>query len=118
MKDGTCPKCGSNEVYSGAYLHPWTKMGSNWANSIPITAWNYTPLDNYVCGDCGYVESYVSDPAKLSKIMEKWPRHIPGQQEYGDSLGRKKFARGACPQCGRPVQGSWQSCPHCGQLLV
>ena len=93
-------------------------MGSNWANSIPITAFIYAPLDNYVCGNCGYVESYISNPAKLSRIAEKWPRHIPGGHEYGTFGPKTRFSGKTCPQCSRPIQPGWRACPHCGQMLV
>lgn len=69
MKDGVCPKCGSHEVYAGNEIF---FKGSN--NSIPINFMNSAALDNYVCVNCGYVESYISDSGKLRKIKENWPK--------------------------------------------
>jgi len=31
-------------------------------------------LDNYVCADCGYVESYIADAEKLDYITQHWPK--------------------------------------------
>ena len=72
MKTGRCPKCGSGEIYSGTNVS--FKGGGHGSNSIPITAWSAAALDNYVCTVCGYVESYISDPDKLQKIRDKWPK--------------------------------------------
>ena len=72
MKSGTCPKCGGNEVHTGANVT--FKRGAYGANSIPVSFWSVAPLDNYVCARCGYVESYVADPSKLRKIAQDWPR--------------------------------------------
>jgi len=72
MKTGICPKCGSHEVYGGTEVK-WKSGGYNF-NCIPITAFTATALDNYVCVDCGYVESYVTDKAKIQKLREKWPK--------------------------------------------
>ncbi len=72
MKNGICPKCGSKAVYSGVDV--LMKGGGHGSNTIPITSWTMARLDNYVCVDCGFVESYIADREKLEKIIEKWPR--------------------------------------------
>ncbi|MBN1638837.1 MAG: hypothetical protein JW866_07710 [Ignavibacteriales bacterium] len=72
MKKGKCPKCGSSNIYEGTKVK--MKGGSHGSNSIPITSWSAAPLDNYVCIDCGYVESYIANKEKLEKIKEKWPK--------------------------------------------
>ena len=36
-------------------------------------------LGNYVCTDCGYVESYISDMDKLVEISQKWDK--AGQED-------------------------------------
>ena len=75
MKSGICPQCGSGQVFSGADVFG-KSVGQN---SIPITAFTWAGLDNYVCTECGYVESYVANREKLKKIEEKWPR--PGEEQ-------------------------------------
>ena len=78
MKSGQCPKCGSFEVYSGAYLT--NKRGNGYAsNTIPVSGGIFpqvVALDNYVCVNCGYVESYISDEEQLRRIAAKWPRVV------------------------------------------
>lgn len=72
MKKGSCPKCGSREVYSGADIG--FKRGMNNSNSIPLGGLNFpAPLDNYVCGDCGYLESYLAREKDLEAVRKKWP---------------------------------------------
>ncbi len=70
MKDGICPKCKSNAVYSGANI--LLKSGPFGSNSIPVSLTSIAALDNYVCTHCGYVESYVLDSKKLKEISKKW----------------------------------------------
>lgn len=70
MKQGKCPKCGSGEVYSGSHIYP--KSGPFASNSIPISLTSIAPLDNYVCTECGYTESYVAEAEKLKEIYVKW----------------------------------------------
>jgi predicted nucleic-acid-binding Zn-ribbon protein len=72
VKNGKCPKCGSKEVYCGDDVHP--KSGPFGSNSIPVSLTSIASLDNYVCTDCGYMESYIADPAKLKEIFVKWRR--------------------------------------------
>ena len=72
MKDGKCPKCGSSEVYCGSEVQP--KSGPFTSNAIPVSLTSIAPLDNYVCTECGYLERYVADSAKLKEIFIKWPK--------------------------------------------
>jgi predicted nucleic-acid-binding Zn-ribbon protein len=70
LKEGKCPKCGSDEIYAGLDVAP--KSGPFASNSIPVGLFSIAALDNYVCVQCGYVESYISDPEKLEEIPRKW----------------------------------------------
>ena len=77
MKSGQCPKCGSFDVYSGAYVP--SKQGFHSSNTIPVSGGLFSQvvaLDNYVCVNCGYVESYISDEEQLRRIAAKWPRVV------------------------------------------
>ncbi len=119
MRDGTCPKCGSTEVCSSEHLGSFAKMGSNWANTIPITALANAALDNYVCLNCGYVESYVADDSKLWKIAQKWPRAGQRPSGVGPRRGRREAdPERTCPECGRSLRRDWRACPYCGLPLV
>ena len=70
MKNGSCPKCGSPSVFSAENMP--LKGGPFGSNSIPVTLTSMAALDNYVCTDCGLVESYVADEKKLEEIRDKW----------------------------------------------
>ena len=78
MKKGTCPKCNSKEVYNSLK----TIAGVNNSNTIPITGLSYAKLNNYVCINCGYVESYIAKEKDLEKIKQKWP-HIDKYSSSG-----------------------------------
>lgn len=70
MKSGKCPKCNSRNVYFSKDLP--LKGGPFGSNSIPVSLTSMAPLDNYVCSDCGLVESYISNRGKLKEIARKW----------------------------------------------
>ena len=70
VKNGTCPKCGSKSIYCGDKIP--LKSGPFGSNSIPVSIISMAALDNYVCVDCGLVESYVADDYMLKKISQKW----------------------------------------------
>ncbi len=78
MKSGVCPKCGSNNVFSAQKLP--LKGGPFGSNSIPISLTSMAPLDNFVCTDCGLVESYIADADKLKAVAEKWERIDPDSE--------------------------------------
>ena len=70
MKQGTCPKCNSQEIYAGVDVLP--KSGPFGSNSIPVSIVSIAALDNYVCTHCGYLERYIADDEKLKEISKKW----------------------------------------------
>ena len=72
LTSGICPKCNSDNVYSGASVP--LKKGPFGSNAIPISLTSIAALDNYVCTECGYTESYVSETEKLSEISKKWSK--------------------------------------------
>ena len=72
MKENKCPKCGSTEIYAGTDVFP--KSGPFTSNSIPISLTSIAALDNYVCIQCGYVESYVAETERLAEIAKKWTK--------------------------------------------
>lgn len=81
MKNGKCPKCGSAEIYSPKDLP--LKGGPFGSNSIPISLTSMAAMDNYVCVDCGLVESYVADREKLEEIAKKWAQ-VGAETDNGD----------------------------------
>jgi len=90
MKNGKCPKCGSDKVYCGVDVFP--KSGPFGSNSIPISLTSIAAVDNYVCTDCGYVERYIAESEKLREIAQKWCRSGPGAAEK--KSGQKEPSKG------------------------
>jgi len=72
LKDGICPVCGSARVQSGELVAE--KAGLGGSNRVPINAVFSVPLDNFVCVDCGYTESYILDRAMLNRIEREWAK--------------------------------------------
>ncbi|UNC91326.1 hypothetical protein [Candidatus Contubernalis alkaliaceticus] len=74
MRKGICPKCNSQEVYSGENIS--FKKGPYSINTIHMggVLGSQAALDNYVCCECGYVESYISHPKDLKKISVQWEK--------------------------------------------
>ena len=79
MKQGKCPKCGSEEIYVGIDVLP--KSGPFGSNAIPISIMSIAALDNYVCTDCGYLERYIAESEKQEEIAKKWPKANKDSQE-------------------------------------
>ena len=70
MKNGTCPRCNSRDVYheAGHALQEekiTLKPGLFGGTSAP---------DRYVCTACGYVELYISSAGDLQSIRDSWER--------------------------------------------
>jgi predicted nucleic-acid-binding Zn-ribbon protein len=57
MKNGKCPKCNSTKVYFKEYALDALTLDGKRVENI-----------SYICTDCGYVETYVTDKDALGKI--------------------------------------------------
>ncbi len=72
MKNGKCPKCASSNVYyqqNGIYVPKTLGM------FIKTESGNMaSTTDDYICTDCGYIERYVTDQAKLERIAQVWKK--------------------------------------------
>lgn len=73
MRGGICPTCESAEVYTDEQFNTTRNAG----NAIRIGSWSQAYLNYYVCTNCGYVESYITDADSLIEIAEKWKRVLP-----------------------------------------
>lgn len=76
MKDGTCPKCGSAEVYRSDSPYPDSIMIKSLTKSLETF-----PTLAYICLACGHLEIYVSDTAvalfgKGKSLKESIPASI------------------------------------------
>lgn len=76
MKNGKCPSCGSMNVYT-------KPEGMQLASSTPRERGVYifttgltakSPIDAYVCADCGYFMNYIADKMKLAEVAQNWTK--------------------------------------------
>jgi predicted nucleic-acid-binding Zn-ribbon protein len=76
VRDGQCPKCSSQEVYSslarGAQAGLSTDGGQPllriYKDKRFIPDISLLEMACYVCRDCGYFEMYVRDTSQLSRL--------------------------------------------------
>ena len=67
MRSGTCPKCGTEDVYFlEGQTHRSTLEHRGWADLTNTT--------DYVCGNCGYVEEYLRTSEDMEKVRQRWQR--------------------------------------------
>ena len=72
IREGTCPKCGSTEVYKSP------KFGRNttqYGAVIPLRGGfmaKYADVVHYVCVKCSYIESFVLNQQDLRDISREW----------------------------------------------
>lgn len=76
--DGICPGCASQRIASGEEVDG--KEGLRGSNRIPLDESHYASLDNYLCLDCGYLESYINDRSALTRIEREWPK-VPRKED-------------------------------------
>ena len=57
MKNGICPKCNSSNIYFKPYELREVRLHNKLVE--------YT---DYVCSDCGYFETYITDKDAVGKI--------------------------------------------------
>ena len=64
MKSGKCPKCGGQDVRF--------QKGMSQRDDLRVSAFSGVALCDYICGQCGYVESYV-----VARYLEKVRAKVP-----------------------------------------
>ena len=76
MRTGICPKCKSREIYK--YANPSFGGGIGWGDNptkIRIVANMYVDTlskwESFICTNCGFFESYITDPEFLRNIANK-----------------------------------------------
>ena len=72
MRSGRCPKCGANNVRVGMKETTGLGQSTNTFIGSALVLGIRTSMTVYVCLYCGYSEEYVTDPAALQTIAEKW----------------------------------------------
>jgi len=71
MRNGVCPKCKSTEIY---HKSDGIRTGIGDRIFVSVSWWSKAMLDNYVCTNCGHVESYIPEARDLADIARKWDR--------------------------------------------
>ena len=78
MKSGVCPKCGSRNIYTNIGNSKKSKFVAQGHGLLIsqsyLRGFNFVSFDDYVCTDCGYVESYILNEEKLKDIRDLWSR--------------------------------------------
>ena len=67
MKDGICPRCGSDEVYVST-----SKLDQRSRRVLAI--FSHISLDELICCSCGLVETYLADTKDVEKIKANCTR--------------------------------------------
>jgi hypothetical protein len=62
----TCDKCDSEDIV----LVPGEK--AKWGRTVSTSLTGSVPLDRYVCMDCGYTETFVSNRVSRESIRKKF----------------------------------------------
>jgi predicted nucleic-acid-binding Zn-ribbon protein len=71
MKSGKCPKCGSSEIYfSDEIITEQTGKAIFIKHGMFVNT--VAKLENYACGQCNYVESYIGDEESMENIRRNW----------------------------------------------
>jgi hypothetical protein len=70
MKSGTCPKCKSTTVYKRDFP-------GGYRSALALAFDTGVRLEDYVCGTCGYVESYLDDLNKTDTVKKHCPHVAP-----------------------------------------
>jgi len=66
---GQCPKCSSKQIVQ--------LTGQSFGTMVYPASGRYSTVVKYACTDCGYVETYLTDPNELD-LLKKDARGLGG----------------------------------------
>jgi C4-type Zn-finger protein len=74
LKSGTCPQCGSKEIYTDSQ-----QPNRGERSQIPVSSFKWLLTKYYVCISCGYFEEYIrekelKDEKTIAKIKDNWKK--------------------------------------------
>ncbi|MBW1726348.1 MAG: hypothetical protein JRJ62_01965 [Deltaproteobacteria bacterium] len=69
MKSGTCPKCKSATMIMKSGTCPKCKSATVYKRDFP-GGYRSSLVEDYICGTCGFAESYLADLKKVDKIKK------------------------------------------------
>jgi predicted nucleic-acid-binding Zn-ribbon protein len=77
MKNGKCPKCNTSTVYKCTRGIDWGSKSQwleVWTGETDSRTNMWAGFDSYVCSNCGYFETYITDDAAINEIKAKWKK--------------------------------------------
>ena len=80
MRQGICPKCQADNVRKVNNLY-----NPGQGSVILLGMFRYTRLTHYICGHCGYHESYVEQSENLQAVIECSERVAVTAKQPGSS---------------------------------
>ena len=75
MRNGICPKCGSQDIYTNTEVGPVSSVYG--VQALPVRGalkTEFARLVTYVCAICGYAESYVQGSHSIAEITRHWKK--------------------------------------------
>ena len=94
--NGQCPKCGSTEIYKNG------RPGNR--NYFIVSVFGGVRLDDFICGNCGYVETFLADMKDVEKDMRSTKNgEYRGGPDDANRLGREA-TRSRSEDKGPPAQ--------------
>jgi predicted nucleic-acid-binding Zn-ribbon protein len=75
MRNGICPKCGSQNIYTNTEIGPVSNVYG--VQAIPVRGalkTEFALLVTYVCAVCGYSEIYVQGSHSIAQITKHWKK--------------------------------------------
>ena len=110
---GVCPKCESQEIYTvpnSLWNAADPRIHLNWMSSgIAIT--------RYFCGQCGYLEEWITSPESLRELTGSLPRQSVLDRQVPHRPPTPNFEEvdpDRCPACGADITPEDGVCPSCG----
>jgi len=87
VREQTCPKCGSPDIIPNVVIPDHYELGM--ANEMIMrisenpSAWIFkgtqkSTMRAWICGECGFVEMYVTQPRVLWEAWQKAQQQSPG----------------------------------------
>ena len=74
IKNGTCPECGSTDIYTtqGKYNNK-------------LVFFDNATIDIFVCGHCGYLAEFIQQGRHLQHVRNKWTPLMKRKNEETNS---------------------------------
>lgn len=73
LKDGTCPKCGGEKVYTSNLMQDFMGGGNPFVGVMMKGLQSrMINMNFYVCDACGYMESYIGDRDSMKNVRKQW----------------------------------------------